>query len=68
MAVPYPSPAQVKEAATEIGLSLTDDDVKSYIGLMKGMVDAYNVVDHMPDYLPAVKYARTPGYFPPPER
>ena len=33
MAVPYPSPEQVKEAATEVGLSLTDDDVKSYIGL-----------------------------------
>ncbi len=67
MAVPYPSPEQVKEAATEIGLSLTDDDVKSYIGLMKGMVDAYNIVDRMPDYLPAVKYPRTPGYFPSPE-
>jgi amidase len=67
MAVPYPSPEQVKEAAVEVGLSLTEDDVKSYIGLMKGMVDAYNVVDHMPDYLPAVKYPRTPGYFPSPE-
>jgi amidase len=64
MAVPYPSPEQVRQAATEIGLSLSDDDVKSYIGLMKGMVDAYNVVDRMPDYLPAVKYPRTPGYFP----
>ena len=37
MAVPYPSPEQVRQAATEIGLSLSDDDVKSYIGLMKGM-------------------------------
>jgi amidase len=64
MSVPYPSPDQIKAAATEVGLSLTDADVESYGGLMKGMVDAYNVVDHMPDYLPTVKYPRTPGYFP----
>jgi amidase len=67
MAVPYPSPQQVKEAAAEVGLSLSEDDVQSYMGLMKGMLDGYNVVDDMPDYLPAVKYSRTPGYFPGPE-
>ena len=67
MSVPYPSPNQIKEAATEVGLSLTDADVESYSGLMKGMVDAYNVIDHMPDCLPKVKYPRTPGYFPPAE-
>lgn len=64
MSVPHPTPEQVKEAAAAMGLSLTDDDVKSYIGLMIPMVDAYNLVDHMPDELPAVKYPRTPGYFP----
>jgi len=64
MSVPYPSPDQIKAAAAEVGLSLTDADVESYGGLMKGMVDAYNVVDHMPDYLPKVNYPRTPGYFP----
>ena len=64
MAVPYPSPAQLKEAASEIGLSLTEQDVGSYLGLIKPMVDAYNIVDRMPDELPPVKYPRTPGYFP----
>jgi amidase len=67
MSVPYPTPAQLKEAAGEIGLSLTEQDVTSYLGLIKPMVDAYNVVDRMPDELPAVKYPRTPGYYPPPE-
>jgi amidase len=67
MAVPYPTPKQIQEAAAEVGLSLTDDDVKSYSGLMNAMVDAYNVVDRMPDYLPPVKYARPPGRFPSPE-
>src|SRR5689334_2542807 len=64
MSVPYPSPAQLREAASEIGLSLTEQDVSSYLGLMKPMVDAYNLVDRMPDELPAVKYPRIPGYFP----
>jgi amidase len=67
MAVQIPTPQQVREAATEVGLSLTDADVQSYIGLMKGNIAAYNLVDAMPDNLPAVKYPRTPGYFPPPE-
>jgi len=67
MAVQYPTPAQVLEAAKAVGLSLTDDDVKSYMGLMKGNIDAYNMVDAMPDNLPRVQYPRTPGYFPAPE-
>jgi amidase len=67
MSVPYPSPEQLKEAASEIGLSLSEQDVSSYLGLIKPMVDAYNIVDHMPDELPPVKYPRTPGYFPAPE-
>ena len=64
MAVQMPTPAQLLEAAAEVGLALTDDDVKSYLGLIKPNVDAYNIIDFMPDELPPVKYPRTPGYFP----
>ncbi len=64
MAVQLPTPEQVRAAASEAGLSLTDEDVQSYIGLMKASVEAYNLVDAMPDCLPAVKYPRTPGRFP----
>ncbi len=32
--------------------------------MIKPNVDAYNIVDAMPDDLPPVKYPRTPGYFP----
>ena len=67
MSVPYPSPDQLKEAASEIGLALTREDITSYLGLIKPMVDAYNIVDRMPDELPPVKYPRTPGHFPSPE-
>ena len=66
MAVNHPTPEQIKEIADELGLSLTDQDVASYIGLLAGVVEAYNVVDGMPDNLPEVKYPRTPGYRPGP--
>ena len=55
MAVQVPTPEQVKAAATEVGLSLTDEDIQSYIALMKPNVHAYNLVDAMPDDLPVVR-------------
>lgn len=65
MAVQVPTPAQLREVAEEMGLSLTDADVTSFIDLMRGSVAAYNVVDAMPDNLPPVTYPRTPGRRPP---
>lgn len=67
MAVQLPTPQQIRAAAAEIGLSLTDADVQSYLGLMKPSIDAYNILDAMPDNLPPVKYPRTPGWYPAPE-
>ena len=64
MAVQVPTPEQLRDIAAEIGLNLTDDDVQSFIALMRPSIDAYNVVDAMPDELPRVKYPRTPGYRP----
>lgn len=67
MAVTLPTPGQIKDIAEELGLSLTNEDVASYIALLAGTVEAYNRVDAMPDNLPEVKYPRTPGYRPGPE-
>ncbi|HJQ58563.1 MAG TPA: amidase [Vineibacter sp.] len=67
MAVQVPTPEQLREVARDMGLSLTDADVESFIGLIRPNVAAYNVVDAMPDNLPPVKYPRTPGYRPGPE-
>jgi amidase len=64
MAVSVSTPSQLREVATEVGLDLTDADVTSFIELMRPSVAAYNVVDAMPDNLPAVRYPRTPGYRP----
>lgn len=64
MAVPSLTPAQLLAAADKVGLSLTDDDVSSYLELLAPYMAAYNLVDQMPDNLPVVRYPRTPGYFP----
>ena len=64
MRVPPLTPDQVLEAAGTAGLSLTEADVQSYLGLMKGFVDGYNAVDAMLDNLPSVTHPRTRGRFP----
>ena len=64
MAVQNPTRDQLLEVAEQIGLSLSDDDVQSFLGLMAGNIDAYNIVDAMPDNLPEVRYPRVPGYRP----
>ena len=61
------TPQQVRAVADQVGLSLTEDDVTSYLDLLAGNIDAYNVVDALPDYLPEVTYPRTPSYRPAPE-
>jgi amidase len=67
LSVVLPTPTQLRAVAAQCGLSLTDEDVASFRGLMQGSVDAYNLVAAMPDEVPVVKYPRTPGYRPAPE-
>ena len=64
MSVTVPTPDQLQAIAEKLGLSLTDDDIASFIGLMKPTVEAYNVVGQLPDNLPQIHYLRTPGYRP----
>jgi amidase len=61
MTVQVPTPRQILEIADQMGLSLTDADVESFIGILRPSIAAYNIIDAMPDNLPEVKYARTPG-------
>jgi len=64
MSVKRPTPSQLRDVAEDLGITLTDEDITSYLGLMAGSIAAYDAVDAMPDYLPQVKYPRTPGYRP----
>lgn len=64
MSVKRPTPSQLRAIADDLGITLTDGDIASYLELMAGTIAAYDAVDAMPDYLPQVKYPRTPGYRP----
>src|SRR5690349_22620035 len=61
MSVPVPSPEQWRSVAKQCGLSLSDADIASFGGLLAGLVQAYDLVDGLPDELPPVKYPRTSG-------
>jgi len=62
--VKKPTPAELHDVAKALGMNLTDADVASYLDLMTGTIDGYNMLAEMPSHVPPVKYPRTPGYFP----
>src|SRR5262249_33114432 len=72
MAVKRPTLAQLHEVSRDLGMTLSDENARSFLGLMEGSfvglmggsLAAYDAVDAMPDYVPPVKYPRTPGYRP----
>ena len=67
MTVQRPTHAQLGEIVREFGMSMSDARVQEFLDVMQGTLDAYDVVDAMPDHLPPVLYPRTAGYRPSPE-
>jgi amidase len=45
-------------------MSMSDARVQEFLNVMQGTLDAYDVVDGLPDYLPPVLYPRTSGHRP----
>jgi len=64
MAVRRPTLDQLRAVAEDLGMHMGEEELKSYDALMQANYAAYDAVDSMPDYVPAVKYPRTPGYRP----
>jgi amidase len=64
MAVRRPTLDQLRSVAEDLGMHMGDEELKSYDALMQGNYAAYDIVDAMPDYVPAVTYPRAPGYRP----
>ncbi len=64
MTVKRPTPAQIREIGASFGMSLTDEDVAFFLPFINASAAAYDALQFLPDDLPTVKYARTPGYFP----
>jgi amidase len=59
-----PSVAQVQAIGADLGFGIDHDQAVLFRSMMEGTFDAYDVVDRLPDNVPAVTYPRTPGYQP----
>src|ERR1700692_1901861 len=64
MTVRRPTLDQLRSVAEDLGMHMGDEELKSYDALMQGNYAAYDIIDAMADYVPAVTYPRTPGYRP----
>jgi amidase len=64
MAVNRPTLDQLQDIARSLGMHLSEQHASTYLALLQPNFDAYDLLDSLPDYLPPVKYPRTPGYRP----
>ena len=68
MPVHPPTIEELREIADSFGLTLSDDDLASFRGLILPTLESYTAVERLPEPpLLSVKYPRTPGYRPGPE-
>ncbi|MBN9509952.1 MAG: amidase [Alphaproteobacteria bacterium] len=65
--VKAPTPDQFRDVAADLGLSFSDEDLATHLAALLPSIGAYNLIDRLPDELPAVKYPRLPGRRPTPE-
>ncbi|MCH7478207.1 MAG: amidase, partial [SAR324 cluster bacterium] len=67
MTVKKPTLDEIQRIAEIYHLDLSDDDARSFQGLMDGILASYNRLDELVEPKPPVKYPRTAGYRPSPE-
>ncbi|MEM6488125.1 MAG: amidase [Pseudomonadota bacterium] len=66
MTIRRPDAAEIAAAGAELGLTLDDAAAESFLGMMQGLFDSYDIVDAMADPLPPVRYPRAPARRPDP--
>ncbi len=66
MSVRAPNSDDIQGIAIDFGMTLSDADAESFVGLFKGLLPGYEAIDRMAEPKPRVKYPRTSGYRPPP--
>ncbi|EBA15432.1 amidase [Roseobacter sp. SK209-2-6] len=64
MTVKRPTLSQMRDMASRFGMNLSDEDLEEYREIIEPYMQAYDRLDAMPDYLPEVRYPRSPGHFP----
>ena len=63
-AVKRPTLDQMRHIVGRLHMSMSDAEIGEYMQVMDGTLQAYDRLTQIPDYLPPVRYARTPGYRP----
>jgi amidase len=64
MTVRRPTPDQMMDIVESFGMNMTPERVGEFLASMEGNFAAYDLVDTLPDFIPEVKYPRTPGHRP----
>ena len=60
----HPTIDQLRACAEDLGMSPSDEYLVATHRIVGPLVEAYQALDSVPDYIPEVKYPRTPGYRP----
>ncbi|MCA1325104.1 amidase [Herbaspirillum sp. alder98] len=61
MSIARPTSEQLRELANSLHMQLTEQQANDYLALMQPSFDAYDLIDGLPDEIPAVQYPRTNG-------
>jgi amidase len=62
--VKRPTLDQMSKIAASLHMSMSEQEIAEYLDVLEGTFQAYDRVNQLPDYLPPVRYPRTPGYRP----
>jgi amidase len=64
MTIVGPSSTELAEIAADLGFHFDAADVSAFREMMRGALDAYSVLDRLPDALPIPRHPRLPGVVP----
>lgn len=64
MTVRRPTLQQARDIVQDLHMSMNDAELQQYLDELEPTMQSYDIVDQLPDYLPAVRYPRTPGVRP----
>jgi amidase len=67
MVIESPKPKQILDIALDFELDLSEEDARSFAGLIAGLVPSYNRLGELAEPSLPVKYPRTPGRRPSPD-
>jgi amidase len=62
--VKRPTLDQLQEIVASLHMNMSANEVAEYLEVLEGTFSSYDRVNQLPDYLPPVRYPRTPGYRP----